>query len=66
MEEQARRVGMPFVTERWLGGMLTNFTTIRKSIKKLQTIDKMLGDTGTNITKKNASCWVANVINWKR
>ncbi|HAE13426.1 MAG: 30S ribosomal protein S2 [Chitinophagales bacterium] len=52
MEEQARRVGMPFVTERWLGGMLTNFTTIRKSIKKLQTIDKMLGDAGTNITKK--------------
>jgi small subunit ribosomal protein S2 len=33
MEEQARRVGMPFVTERWLGGMLTNFTTIRKALR---------------------------------
>lgn len=53
MEEQARRVGMPFATERWLGGMLTNFTTIRKSIKKLQTIDKMLSDgSAENMTKK--------------
>ena len=53
MELEAQRVGMPFVTERWLGGMLTNFSTIRKSIKKLQTIDKMLNDASvTNITKK--------------
>lgn len=53
MEEQARRVGMPFATERWLGGMLTNFTTIRKSIKKLQAIDKMLVDgSAENMTKK--------------
>jgi len=53
MEEQARRVGMPFATERWLGGMLTNFTTIRKSIKKLQAIDKMLTDgSAENMTKK--------------
>ncbi|MCU0329119.1 MAG: 30S ribosomal protein S2 [Chitinophagales bacterium] len=44
---------MPYVTERWLGGMLTNFTTIRKSIKKLQSIDKMFKDnTVSNITKK--------------
>lgn len=53
MEEQARRVGMPFATERWLGGMLTNFTTIRKSIKKLQTIERMLNDgSAENMTKK--------------
>jgi len=53
MELEAQRVGMPFVTERWLGGMLTNFSTIRKSIKKLQTIDKMLNDASViNITKK--------------
>ena len=53
MEEQARRVGMPFATERWLGGMLTNFTTIRKSIKKLQTIERMLSDgSAENMTKK--------------
>ncbi len=49
----AQRVGMPYVTERWLGGMLTNFTTIRKSIKKMQSIEKMLADgTLENITKK--------------
>jgi small subunit ribosomal protein S2 len=49
----AQRVGMPYVTERWLGGMLTNFATIRKSIKKMQSIEKMLLDgTLENITKK--------------
>jgi small subunit ribosomal protein S2 len=51
--EQARKVNMPFVTERWLGGMLTNFPTVRKSIKKLQTLDKMSTDgTYVNINKK--------------
>lgn len=49
----ALRVNMPFVTERWLGGMLTNFNTVRKSVKKMQSIEKMLGDgTLDNITKK--------------
>jgi small subunit ribosomal protein S2 len=48
----ALRANMPFVTERWLGGMLTNFATIRKSIKKLQSIDKMLTEGSENITKK--------------
>lgn len=49
----ATRTGMPFVTERWLGGMLTNFTTIRKSIKKMQGIEKMLEDgTLESVTKK--------------
>jgi small subunit ribosomal protein S2 len=49
----AREINMPYVCERWLGGMLTNFATIRKSIKKMQTIDKMLQDgTFENITKK--------------
>jgi small subunit ribosomal protein S2 len=51
--ESAKSVGMPYVTERWLGGMMTNFSTIRKSIKKMQNIDKMLSDTSlTSITKK--------------
>ena len=51
--ECAKRVNMPFVTERWLGGMLTNFNTVRKSVKKMQSIEKMLGDgTFENITKK--------------
>jgi small subunit ribosomal protein S2 len=42
--EEARRLKMPYVTERWLGGMLTNFATIRKSLKKLQAIEKMTKD----------------------
>ena len=49
----ARSVEMPFVVERWLGGMMTNFSTIRKSVKKMNTIDKMLADTTlTSVTKK--------------
>lgn len=51
--EAARRVNMPFVTERWLGGMLTNFNTVRKSVKKMQSIDKLLNDGSLDsITKK--------------
>ncbi len=42
--EEAKRLKMPYVTERWLGGMLTNFATIRKSLKKLQSIEKMTKD----------------------
>ncbi len=53
VQECAQRVGMPFVTERWLGGMLTNFLTIRKSVKKMQSIEKMLADGSfDSITKK--------------
>src|SRR6202007_3261870 len=49
----AKRVNMPFVTERWLGGMLTNFNTVRKSVKKMQSIEKMLADgSAESITKK--------------
>jgi small subunit ribosomal protein S2 len=49
----ANEAGMPFVTERWLGGMMTNFTTIRNSVKKMKNIERMLADTTlTSITKK--------------
>jgi small subunit ribosomal protein S2 len=49
----ALSVGMPFATERWLGGMMTNFTTVRKSVKKMQNIDSLLNDpNATGITKK--------------
>jgi small subunit ribosomal protein S2 len=49
----ALSVGMPFATERWLGGMMTNFTTVRKSVKKMQNIDSLLQDVNaTSITKK--------------
>ena len=51
--EAAARANMPFVTERWLGGMLTNFSTIRKSVKKMLSIEKMLQDgTMDSVTKK--------------
>ena len=51
--EQAKRCDMNYVSERWLGGMLTNFSTIRKSIKRLNAIDKMEVDgTFEKITKK--------------
>jgi small subunit ribosomal protein S2 len=51
--ECAKRVNMPFVTERWLGGMLTNFNTVRKSVKKMQSIEKMLADGSIEtLTKK--------------
>jgi len=52
--EEAKRLKMPFVTDRWLGGMLTNFTTIRKSLKKMSTIDRMLKDEATvkNLAKR--------------
>src|SRR5882672_9122414 len=53
VNECAKKVNMPFVTERWLGGMLTNFNTVRKSVKKMQSIEKMLNDgTFDSITKK--------------
>lgn len=53
IEDAAKSVGMPFVSDRWLGGMMTNFTTIRKSVKKMQSIERMLNDgTLENITKK--------------
>jgi len=42
--EAAKSVAMPYVTERWPGGMLTNFPTIRKAVKKMNTIDKMMTD----------------------
>lgn len=51
--EEAARLKMPFVTERWLGGMMTNFATIRKSLKKMSTIDKMTKDEAyQNLAKK--------------
>src|SRR5277367_509025 len=51
--ESAAKVNMPYVTERWLGGMLTNFNTVRKSVKQMQSIEKMLNDgTFDSITKK--------------
>lgn len=53
VSECAKRVNMPYATERWLGGMLTNFNTVRKSVKKMQSIEKMLADgSADSLTKK--------------
>ena len=50
---KVKEVGMPFVTERWPGGMLTNFPTIRKAVKKMSNIDKMMTDgTYENMSKR--------------
>ncbi len=51
--EKLSEVGMPFVTERWPGGMLTNFPTIRKAVKKMSTIDKLTSNgTYDNLSKR--------------
>ena len=51
--EKAAEVGMPYVIERWPGGMLTNFPTIRKAVKKMSTIDKLIADgTYSNLSKR--------------
>lgn len=51
--EKAQSVQMPYVNERWAGGMLTNFTTIRKAVKKMASIDKMATDgTFDNLSKR--------------
>ena len=51
--EKATAVNMPYVIERWPGGMLTNFPTIRKAVKKMSTIDKLIADgTYSNLSKR--------------
>jgi small subunit ribosomal protein S2 len=55
VEEHARRCGMPFVSHRWLGGMLTNYKTIRSSIKRLRELEEQESDgTFAKLTKKEA------------
>lgn len=51
--EAAKQIGMPYITERWAGGMLTNFPTIRRAVNKMSQIDKMTKDgTFDNISKR--------------
>ncbi len=53
VSEMAKSVDMPFVTERWPGGMLTNFTTIRKAVKKMNNLDQLMHDKDfNNISKR--------------
>jgi small subunit ribosomal protein S2 len=53
VSEEVTKVNMPYVTERWPGGMLTNFATIRKAVKKMSNIDKlMVSDSYKNLSKR--------------
>lgn len=53
VEERVKEIGMPYITERWSGGMLTNFPTVRKAVKKMTSIDKMATDgTFDNLSKR--------------
>ena len=53
VSEKVKSVNMPYVTERWPGGMLTNFATIRKSVRRMSQIDKMFADgTFSNVSKR--------------
>ena len=53
VSDLVKKTGMPYVTERWPGGMLTNFPTIRKAVKKMATIDKMANEPSwTNLSKR--------------
>merc|ERR1712166_1650881 len=53
IESEALRLNMPYVTERWLGGMLTNFSTIKKSLKKMISVDKMMKEVSyQNLAKR--------------
>lgn len=58
---------MPYVIERWPGGMLTNFPTIRKAVKKMATIDKLTNDgTYSNLSKEKFFRFHVNVLNLTR
>jgi small subunit ribosomal protein S2 len=52
VKEEAERCGMPYMTQRWLGGTLTNFTTVRKSIERLKEIESLLNDAEKEMSKK--------------
>ena len=59
--QQAIKLNMPYATERWLGGMLTNFTTVRKSLKKMSTIEKMTKDESfKSITRLPAALFIVD------
>jgi small subunit ribosomal protein S2 len=59
VSEKVKEINMPYVTERWPGGMLTNFPTIRKAVKKMSTIDKMATDGTFEILSKRERLQIA-------
>lgn len=59
VSEKVKEIGMPYITERWSGGMLTNFPTIRKAVKKMSSIDKMNEDGTYNVLSKRERLQIA-------
>ncbi|MCR5606822.1 MAG: 30S ribosomal protein S2 [Treponema sp.] len=55
IQKEAERCGMYYVNNRWLGGMLTNFATIKKSLQRLKKVEKMVGDPDLKLTKKEVA-----------
>jgi len=63
LEREARRCGMPFVNERWLGGTLTNYRTIRDRLRRLQELEAMWLPTGENPGKIDLPMYMRNMVN---
>ncbi|MEZ6139905.1 MAG: 30S ribosomal protein S2 [Zavarzinella sp.] len=62
VEEQARRAGMPFVSERWLGGILTNFRTIRNRLRRLEELEAMWLPDGENPSRTNMDEYMTKIM----
>ncbi len=63
IEREARRSGMPFVNERWLGGTLTNYRTIRDRLKRLQELEALWLPTGENPAKMDMAAYMRSMLN---
>src|SRR5438105_15319640 len=62
IEREAARCGMPFVSERWLGGTLTNYRTIRDRLKRLQELEAMWLPAGENVNKVDLNSYIAGLM----
>src|SRR3974390_1772614 len=63
IEHEAKRSGMPFVSERWLGGTLTNYRTIRDRLKRLQELEAMWLPAGENPARVDLAGYMKNMVN---
>ncbi len=67
VSESVKKVNMPYVTERWPGGMLTNFATIRKAVRKMANIDKMMNTNSYNNLSKREKLQVSREVrSWRK
>src|SRR5205823_9237654 len=63
VERESKRCGMPYVSERWLGGTLTNYRTIRDRLKRLQELEAMWLPAGENPARVDLSGYMKNMVN---